>query len=102
MLNLVTLQILLLSNCKALSPNPWSPKPLLVARLCLTGYRGYQEWTIDKSSKQHFSQLDGAGGPWSGWWWVMTHREGDREIIRGVLTHRDRAGKASVTAWSVK
>ena len=26
-------------------------------------------------SKQHFSQLDGAGGPWSGWWLVMTHRE---------------------------
>ena len=31
-----------------------------------------------------------------------THREGEREIIRGGLTHWDRAGKASVTVRSVK
>ena len=30
---------------------------------------------------------------------VLTHRDRDRE---GLLTHRDRAGKAIVTAWSVK
>ena len=33
---------------------------------------------------------------------VLTHRDGDRDGPRGVLTHRDRAGKAIVTAWSVK
>ena len=34
--------------------------------------------------------MEGTGGPWSGWWLVMTHRDRDRERIRRVLTHRDR------------
>ena len=62
---------------------------------------------------RHFIQMVEAGGPWSGSEFVVTHRDRDRERLRGILTHRDRdregllthrdrSGMASVTAGTVK